>query len=72
MFELITNWQDVLTKAWSVRLIILAAVLSGAEAGLPLVIDSYPLPTGVLALVSMIVSGAALYAHTVAQKGLSK
>lgn len=33
--QLIPNWREVLTKAWSVRLIVVAAVLTGLEAIAP-------------------------------------
>ena len=35
MMKLGDNWRTVLKKAWSVRLMALAAVLTGAEAVLP-------------------------------------
>ena len=34
--RLLPDWRAVLTRAWSIRLILLAAVLSGLEVALPL------------------------------------
>jgi hydrogenase/urease accessory protein HupE len=36
MMTLIWNWKAVLKRAWSIRLIVVAAVLSGLEVALPL------------------------------------
>ena len=63
---LITNWRVVLTQAWSIRLIILAGLLSGAEVVLPMVDLNYLQPN-VLAAVSGLVSAAALVARVLAQ-----
>ena len=64
--RLIDDWHIVLRKAWSVRLIALAAVLSGAEVVLPLFEMS--IPQGVFAVASAFVTSAALVARVVAQK----
>ncbi len=37
--RLVDNWRRVLARAWSVRLIVLAALLSGIEGALPLTIE---------------------------------
>lgn len=68
--KLVWNWREILRKAWSVRLMILAAVLSGIEVALPFFSDS--LPRGVFALLSMLVVGCAFVARLMAQKGLSE
>ena len=69
--KLIDNWHDVFTKAWSMRLIILSALLSGFEVALPIIRESIePLqivPTGVFASLAFIVSAAAGIARIVAQ-----
>lgn len=62
------DWRAVLRKAWSVRLIAAAALLSGVEAALPLFDDKFP--RGVFAALSFVVVGAALVARIVAQKDL--
>lgn len=69
--ELIYNWRDVLAKAWSFRLIILAAVLSGFEVALPIMREAIePLglvPPGVFAGLSFVATAAAGIARIVAQ-----
>lgn len=61
----IRNWREVLRHAWSVRLIIVAALLSGVEAVLPFFSDV--IPRGPFAILTFIVVGAALVARFVAQ-----
>lgn len=68
--HMISDWQAILKKAWSVRLMIIAGLLSGCEIILPLYADS--LPRHLFASLSMIVITAALIARLVAQKGLSE
>jgi urea transporter len=67
---LIWNWREVLRKAWSVRLMLLSAVLSGLEVVLPLFVGS--MPRGIFAALSLSVVIAATIARFMAQKGLSK
>ena len=62
---LLPDWKEILKSAWSVRLIILAAVLSGIEAILPLFTDAFP--RGTFAAVSGLVTAAALLARVLAQ-----
>ena len=64
--KLIEGWKDVLKKAWSVRLIVVAAVLSGIEAVMPYLESNFP--QGVFAAASGVVTAAALLARVVAQK----
>lgn len=47
--RLVAEWRRVLRCAWSIRLLIIAGVLSGAEIGLPLIQDLLPIPRGVFA-----------------------
>lgn len=65
MMKLGDNWRTVLKKAWSVRLMALAAVLTGAEAVLPFFA---PLePSLWFAGATFVVVCAALVARLVAQ-----
>ena len=68
MTLLTPNWKTILRKAWSVRLILLAGLLSGVEAAMPF-IDGQ-MPRGVFAVASLIVTGAAFIARILAQKGV--
>lgn len=68
--KLIDNWREVLRKAWSVRLMLLAALLSGAEIVLPLFHEA--LPRGLFVVLSFLTVAGAFVARLVAQKGLSE
>ena len=61
----ITDWRKVLRKAWSVRLMLLAAVLAGVEALLPLFTPREP--SAWFALLTFAVVCGALLARFVAQ-----
>lgn len=64
MPTLISDWRRVLKKAWSVRLMALAAALSGVEVALPFFFAE---PTRLFAVASGVVAMAALFARFVAQ-----
>lgn len=68
--RLIDDWRWVWSKAWSVKFIIAAAVLSGAEVALS-VLTAYSVPVpispGAFAALSGLISCAALIARFVAQ-----
>lgn len=68
---LVSNWRDVLRKAWSVRLLLLAGLLSGLEVALPLIDGVYEIQRGVFAALSGVTVAGAFVARIVAQKGLS-
>lgn len=71
MIHLVPDWRDILRHAWSLRLMILAALLSGAEVALPLLGGLLPIPTGVFAGLSFLVVVGAFIARFVAQARLS-
>jgi len=64
------NWKLIVKKAWSARLMILAAILSGVEVVLPFLSES--IPRGTFAVLSGITVAAAFVARLVAQKGISE
>ena len=66
---LLPDWKRIAKKAWSVRLMALASVLSGCEAILPYA--EFILPRGSFAMVSFVIVTAALLARFVVQKDLS-
>lgn len=66
--SLLPDWRRVVRKAWSMRLMLLAGILTGCETILPLYADS--LPRGLFAGVSMAVIVLAMLARVVAQKGM--
>ena len=63
--RLIEDWKRLLRYAWSVRLVMLAALLSGAEIVLPMFSDVIPRNT--FALLSLLTTIAACIARVVAQ-----
>ena len=67
----VSNWRVVLRKAWSIRLMILAALLSGLEVALPLLDGYLPIPAGAFAALSGLTVSGAFVARLVAQKGVS-
>jgi hypothetical protein len=64
--QLADNWREILRKAWSIRFLILAGALSGAEVILPFFADA--IPRGIFAILSFTAVGAAFVARIVAQK----
>ena len=68
--KLVQNWRQLLRRAWSVRLMLLAGLLSGAEVALPFF--AHQLPAGLFAALSAGTVGAALVARLVAQSSLKE
>ena len=66
---LIRDWRQVLKRAWSVRLILAAGLLSGAEVALPLL--PLPLPAGIFAALSALPTAAAFVARLLAPKDIT-
>lgn len=60
------EWRTIVRKAWSVRLLVLAFVLSAAEVIVPFFCDV--LPKGVFAALSGLTVAGAFVARLVAQK----
>lgn len=56
---LVEDWQLILKKAWSIRLLLLSAILSAAEAVVPLFIDVLPHNTFTILAVLAAIGGAA-------------
>jgi len=66
--KLYDNWRNILKKAWSIRLMILAAVLSAVEVVLPLFADD--IPRGWFAGLSGVTVAGAFVARLIAQQGI--
>ena len=64
----IHDWKKVLRRAWSIRLMLLAGLLSGCEVVLPLFVDA--IPRNLFAVLSMLTVTGAMVARLVAQRGL--
>lgn len=66
--KLIPDWKRVLRRAWSIRLMLLAGLLSGLEAILPIVMDAVPWPRWVASAIISTVVGLAFVTRLMAQK----
>ena len=66
--KLLSDWKSVVKKAWSIRLIALAGILSGLEVVLPMVDDYFQ--RGQFAVASLLVTAGAFIARLVAQNDL--
>lgn len=67
----VADWRRVLRRAWSIRLIILAGALSGAEVALPLLDGLLPIPRGLFAALSGLATASAFGARLIAQKDMT-
>ncbi len=65
---LVPDWQKILRRAWSVRLMVLAAVLTAAEVALPYL--GGVIAPGRLAALSGLATAGAFIARILAQKDL--
>lgn len=68
--EPVSNWLRVLRYAWSIRLIILAGMLSAAEIALPLIQQFVMIPARTFLVLSIIATFGALVARLIAQKSV--
>lgn len=70
--KLAVGWRRVLRHAWSVRLLLLAALLNFLDALLTLAGATLPFPPLTIAILTGLVTSAALVARIVVQKDLSE
>jgi hypothetical protein len=66
--KLYTNWKEIVRKAWSIKFIILAGVLSASEVILPLFFDYFDRDT--FAILSFIAVSGAFVSRLIAQKDI--
>lgn len=66
--KLVSDWRRVLRHAWSIRLLLAAALLSGLEVVLPYLGDIFPIPTGAFATLTFIVTVVAFVMRLKSQK----
>ena len=64
--KLYDNWKDIVKKAWSVKFILLAGLLSATEVILPLFFDYFD--RGTFAILSFIAVSGAFISRLIAQK----
>lgn len=69
---IIHNWRDILMRAWSVKLLAIAAILTGIETAMPLLDGYIDIPRKTFAALTFGVVCTAFIARFLAQKGLSK
>lgn len=68
--RLVDEWRWLVKRAWSVRLLAIAAILSGLEVTIQVMTGfsiQPPMPPGIFAILSGLVTVAALIARFVAQ-----
>lgn len=72
--RLVENWRDILLKAWSVRLILLAGLFSGLQAALGVIpIELIQLlPVWVWPVVTLVITAGALVSRLILQESLQK
>jgi hypothetical protein len=66
------DWKEILRKAWSVRLIALAFLLTGVETAFGVFGQPSFVPVGLFAALSGVTSAAAFVARLYAQPSLAK
>ena len=67
---LLPDWRDILRRAWSIRLMLLAGLLSGCEAVLSATgTDWLPVPRWASSLIVLVVIAAAFVTRLLAQQG---
>lgn len=64
--KLLPDWMRILKKAWSIRFMILAGILSAAEIILPLYANE--IPRGTFAALTFIAVGGAFVTRLVVQR----
>jgi uncharacterized membrane protein YdfJ with MMPL/SSD domain len=68
--NLLSNWREILKKAWSVRFMAIAVLFSAIEVAVAFLPHFYAVPTGIFATLSIAAAVAALIARFIAQKTL--
>lgn len=69
--RLASDWRRIMRKAWSIRLIAMAGILSGMEIVMPMLDGIITVPRGIFAALCGIVTCAALVMRLIAQRSMS-
>jgi hypothetical protein len=64
------DWKWLVRKAWSIRLVVLAGLLSGCEVVLPLFVDA--LPRNVFAVLSLLAAVGSAVARIIDQPKMER
>lgn len=72
--KLVENWRDVLKRAWSLRLIAVAGLLTGLEAAMSVLPTewTFTLPTWLWPTATLLVTAGAFASRLIAQDSLRK
>ncbi|MBO6510598.1 MAG: hypothetical protein JJ979_19310 [Roseibium sp.] len=68
--QLKSDWKRIIQRAWSVRLIVLAGVFSGAEVAMPYLGEVFE--PGLMAGLSAVATAGAFMTRLLAQKEFKK
>jgi len=68
--RLLNDWKEILFRAWSVRFLLLAALVQSAQVSLPLVNAAWNLPPKLYAILTLIFTALAIVARFIPQKSL--
>ena len=68
------DWRTILKQAWSVKFMVVAAILSGCEVAVPFLapVLEADLPKGMFAALAGVVTAGALIARLLAQSEVEK
>ena len=66
--RLLPDWKRIVRRAWSIKLMLLAGLLSGLEAILPILMDAIPWPRWLASTVISLVVGLAFVTRLMAQQ----
>ena len=65
---LLPNWREVLTRAWSMRLLALSIVLGAVDLAFPYLDGLLPIPRGTFVLLVLVTNIAAAVARLIWQR----
>ena len=68
--NIVPEWRWLVRKAWSIRLVALAGLLSGCEVVLPLFVDA--MPRNVFAVLSLLAAVGSAFARIVDQPKMDR
>lgn len=66
------DWKEILRKAWSIKLILIASFFSGLEVLLPFVQEFLPIHRGVFGFISFVTTIGAVVTRLLVQKDMEK
>ena len=67
--KLLSNWQKILQRAWSIRLMLIEGLFSGLEVAVPLLQGVLPIHPGLFAALSLVAVMGAFVTRLLVQRG---